>query len=94
MKPSVHSFSIKQHDFSGVSIRDARSQLIADIQEAQVKYGGVVEVRRLGHPLLGRKVVVSRVHLVYDGTTLSEEIREPLALEATRRGVELHFYAP
>jgi len=69
-RPSVHSFSNKKHDFSAKDVNEAVKQLRVDIREARSKYGGTVEVRRPGHPLFGRKVIVTRVHLVYDGKGL------------------------
>ncbi|MDY7230478.1 hypothetical protein [Hyalangium rubrum] len=94
MRPSLHTFSNKQHHFSAVNERDAIKQVRLDISEAQTKYGGTVEVRRPGHPLFGRKVVVSRVHLVYDGTGISPAFMETLSVEARTRGVSLHFHVP
>jgi hypothetical protein len=93
-QPSVHSFSNKQHDFAGSSVDEARAQLKIDSLEATTKYGGLVEVRRLGHPLFGQKVRVSQVHIVYDGTGLSSELKDALLERAPRHGVQLHFYVP
>jgi hypothetical protein len=93
-KPVVHSFSTKQHDFSGKSSQAAREQLGIDVREARTKYAGTVEIRRPRHPLFGRKVVVSQVHIIYDGTGLASEIKEALLREANRLGVELHFHVP
>jgi hypothetical protein len=94
LRPSVHSFSNKQHSFSGKSLDDARAQLRVDSLEARAKYGGVVEVRRRGHPLLGQKVRISQVHIVYDGTGLSSKLMDDLLKAAPALGVELHFYVP
>lgn len=91
-KPVVHSFSTKQHDFSGKTPKEAREQLRTDFAEAKTKYSGTVEIRRPGHPLFGRKVVVSRVHIIYDGSDLLPEVRKALLEEARTRGVELHFH--
>lgn len=93
-RPSVHSFSTKQHGFASMNENQVRSQLKLDIAEAQAKYGGLVEVRRPGHPLFGRKVVVSQVHLVYDGTGLSPTLGKSLSTEASARGVTLHLHVP
>jgi hypothetical protein len=93
-RPNVHSYSTKQHDFSGKGRDDAVKQLRLDGREAQAKYGGTVEVRRPDHPLFGQKVVVSRVHIVYDGERVSSELREALLKEAHASGVELHFHVP
>jgi hypothetical protein len=93
-QPSVHSFSDKQRNFSGKSLDEAVNQLEIDSREARTKYGGVVEVRRRGHPLFGQKVRVSRVHIVYDGTGLSSSLQKELLKAAPELGVELHFYVP
>jgi hypothetical protein len=92
--PAVHTVSNKQRDFSGKSPKEAIEQLRADGREALSKYGGVVEVRRRGHPLFGQSVKVSRVHLVYDGKTLSPNLQDALFNAAPAAGVELHFYVP
>jgi hypothetical protein len=91
---TAHSYSDKQHDFSGKSPDDAVQVFKRDALEAKTKYGGTVEVRRRDHPLFGQKVVVSRVHIVYDGTNLSEEIRVALFTEAQVQRVELHVHVP
>jgi hypothetical protein len=93
-RPTIHSFSNKRHDFSAKDMSEALKQLRIDIGEARLKYGGMVEVRRPGHPLFGRKVIVTRVHLVYEGRGLESEFREPLTNEARNRGVNLHFHEP
>ena len=92
--PSVHSFSNKQHDFSGKSLDEMRKQLRSDSWEATAKYGGVVEVRRRGHPLFGQKVRVSQVHIVYDGTGLASQLKDALLEAAPDLGIQLHFYVP
>jgi len=94
LRPSVHSFSNKQHSFSGKSLDKMLEQLEIDSREARTKYGGVVEVRRRSHPLLGQKVRVSQVHIVYDGTELSSKLKDALLKAAPRYGVQLHFYVP
>lgn len=94
LRPNVQSFSMKQRDFSAMSDDEAFKQVRADAREALTKYGGTVEVRRSGHPLFGKKVVVTRVHLVYDGTALSPEFKNALRKEAGGRRVELHFHVP
>jgi hypothetical protein len=91
--PSVHSFSNKQRDFRSMSEDMIDAQLAADAREALTKYGGTVEVRRPGHPLFGRKVTVSRVHLVYDGTEMTPGFKDKLILKAENLNVELHFHA-
>jgi hypothetical protein len=90
--PVVHSFSNKQHGFKSMSQKEMLNQLTADAKEALTKYGGTVEVRRPGHPLFGRKVSVSRVHLVYDGKGLESEIQRKLINASTNLSVELHFH--
>ncbi|MBN1205699.1 MAG: hypothetical protein JXB05_12340, partial [Myxococcaceae bacterium] len=94
LRPSVHSFSNKQRNFAGKTRYEARQQLEVDAREARTKYGGEVEVRKPGHPLFGKKVRVSRTHLVYDGATLDSELRDALLREAPTHGVELHFHVP
>jgi hypothetical protein len=91
-RPVVHSFSDKQHDFSGKSSQAAREQLRIDVREARTKYAGSVEIRRPGHPLFGRTVVVSRVHIIYEDEGLLPEIKRALLDEARNLGVELHFH--
>jgi hypothetical protein len=91
-RPVVHSFSNKQHDFSATPPKAAIDQFRTDFAEARAKYAGTVEIRRPGHPLFGRKVVVSRVHLVYDGKALLPAIRRALTDAARDSGVELHFH--
>jgi hypothetical protein len=91
--PTVHCFSNKQRSFKSMSTQDIEKQLTADVREALTKYGGTVEVRRPGHPLFGRKVEISRVHLVYDEQGLSASVKKTLMDEAQQLGVELHFHA-
>jgi hypothetical protein len=91
--PVVHSFSNKQRDFKPMSTRELENQLTTDAREALTKYGGVVEVRRPGHPLFGRKVEVSRVHLIYDEQRLTDSIKKTLMDEARTLDIELHFHA-
>lgn len=93
-RPNVHSFSMKQHDFSAMSLEEARTQVDVDAREALTKYGGRVEVRRRGHPLFGKKAVVTRVHLVYDGKNLLPRLKDALRERAHNDGVELHFHDP
>jgi hypothetical protein len=91
-RPTVHSFSNKKRTFATRDLEDDFRQLREDIHEAKLKYGGTVEVRRPGHPLFGRKVIVTRVHLVYDGEGLTDTLRKALSDEALINGVDLHFY--
>jgi hypothetical protein len=91
-RPVVHSFSTKQHNFSGKTPEAAVEEFRADIAEARTKYAGTVEIRRPGHPLFGRKVVVSRVHIIYDGEGLLPDVRRALTNAAERAGAELHFH--
>jgi hypothetical protein len=94
LRPSVHAFSTKQRDFAGKTSSEAVKQFEVDAREAQAKYGGEVEVRRPGHPLFGKKVRVSRTHLVYDARALDSKIREALLERVPRHDVELHFHVP
>lgn len=91
-RPAVHSFSNKKRSLAARDVDNTLKQLQADLQEARSKYGGTVEVRRPGHPLFGRKVIVTRVHLVYDSEGLSDTLRKALSNEALSNGVDLHFY--
>jgi hypothetical protein len=93
LRPIVHSFSNKQRDFNAMERRTVKYWLEVDAQEALTKYGGVVEVRRPGHPLFGRKVSVSKVHLVYDGKLISDEAKKVLLNDATQLRIEIHFHA-
>ena len=90
-RPVVHSFSNKQRDFNAMSTQQAQASLAADIQEAMSKYGGTLEIRRPGHPLFGRKVVVSKVHLIYDGKLVSNKTMDLLQFKARKADVKLHF---
>jgi len=90
--PVVHSFSNKQRDFKPMREKELSNQLAVDAREALTKYGGRVEVRRPGHPLFGRKLTISRVHLVYDGKDLAPNVKNKLSLEAQDLGIELHFH--
>ena len=91
--PTVHSFSIKQRDFTRLKSVDAEQQLRTDAQEALTKYAGTVEIRRPGHPLFGRKVIVTRVHLVYDEKGVVPDLQGAFEEIARRLKVELHFHA-
>ena len=94
LRPKVHSFSMKQRDFSAMSEKEAFKQAQIDAIEAHTKYGGTIEVRRRGHPLFGKKVVVTRVHLVYDGKNLSPELKKAVWRGAHSERVELHVHVP
>jgi hypothetical protein len=94
LRPSVHTFSTKQRNFAGKSPQEAVNQLKLDAREARAKYGGEVEVRRPGHPLFGKRVRVSRTHLVYDATNLDAKIKNGLLNAAPDLGVTLHFHLP
>jgi hypothetical protein len=88
--PRVESVSVKKRDFSGMSDKEVQHQVIGDAQEATSKYGGLLEVRRPGHPLYGRVVQVSKVHLVYEAQTVGAW--KPRIQELCRqRRVEVHF---
>lgn len=92
--PRVETISTKQRDFKRMSEDEAKNQVAADAREALTKYGGAVEVRRRGHPLFGRRVPVSRVHLVYDGKLVPElsPVRTAMLEAAEEAGVEVHFH--
>jgi hypothetical protein len=88
--PRVESVSVKKRNFSSKSEREVEQQVRADAQEALSKYGGELEVRRPGHPLYGRTVQVSKVHLVYakEGIGNWKGTIEDIGKAA---GVEVHF---
>lgn len=93
-KVRVETFSNKSHDFRGMTPDEIVEQAVADAREARTKYGGTVQIRRPGHPLFGKEVIVSKVHLVYDSETLTPSLRTRLTREFAARkvGVELHFH--
>jgi hypothetical protein len=93
-KVRVETFSNKSRNFKGWSEQDIFEQVQADANEALVKYGGLVQVRRPGHPLFGQDVTVSRVHLVYDSETLTPALKQeiPRALGKKNTKVEVHFH--
>jgi hypothetical protein len=88
--PRVESVSVKKRDLSGLSSKEVERKVKTDIEEAKTQYGGWLEVRRPGHPLYGRTVQVSKVHLVYeaDGVGGWRSFIQRLCKEA---GVEVHF---
>lgn len=94
LRPSVHTFSNKQRNFTTMSPDEALRQYKADLQEVHAKYNGIVEVRRPGHPLFQQKVEVSQAHIVYDGELVPVPIRHELSRYARSRGATLHFHDP
>jgi hypothetical protein len=64
--PRVETISVKKRNFAKMSENDVRTHVEADTRQAVGQYGGSLEVRRPGHPLYGRSVRVSKVHLVYE----------------------------
>jgi hypothetical protein len=88
--PRVESISVKKRTFSKMHENEVRRQVQADTGQAVRQYGGSLEVRRPGHPLYGRTVQVSKVHLVYaaDGVGGWRSFIQRLCDEA---GVEAHF---
>jgi hypothetical protein len=93
-KVRVETFSNKSRDFMSWSEEDIIKQVLADANEARVKYGGVVQVRRPGHPLFGQDVPVSRVHVVYDAETFPARLKQEIAkvLGKKKINVEVHFH--
>lgn len=88
--PRVESVSVKKRDFSRLNKKEVEHKVRTDIEEAKTQYGGALEVRRPGHPLYGRTVQVSKVHLVYADVGVGEW--RSLIQETCRRvGVEVHF---
>jgi hypothetical protein len=94
LRPSVHTFSNKQRNFTAMSPDEALRQYKADLQEVHAKYSGIVEVRRPGHPLFQQKVEISQAHIVYDGGLVPIPIRNELSRYARSRGAVLHFHDP
>jgi hypothetical protein len=90
----VETFSNKSRDFKSWSDDEIITQAKADAKEAIAKYGGTVQVRRPGHPLFGRNVPVSRIHLLYDAGTIPPQLKTRLSKEIGGRGVEVHFHHP
>jgi hypothetical protein len=91
--PIIHSFSNKQRNFSAMSARALQDCVVADVREALTKYGGMVEIRRPGHPLFGRKVTIIKVHLIYDGRlVLQRRTRVAIQQLARNSNVEVHFH--
>jgi hypothetical protein len=88
--PRVESVSVKKRNFSGKSKREVELQVDADLKEALGQYGGRLEVRRPGHPLYGRTVQVSKVHLVYERTSLGKW-QELIQQLCKKDQVEVHF---
>jgi hypothetical protein len=88
--PRVESISVKKRTFSRMNASEVERLVKADLQEATSKYGGTLEVRRPGHPLYGRSVQVSKVHIVYEAQGVGTW--KPLIQELCKqRRVEVHF---
>jgi hypothetical protein len=92
--PRIHTFSNKSRDFSLMNNEQIQQQATMDATEALSKYGGTIEVRRPGHPLFGKKTVVTQVHLVYDAQMAVGEPQRVIVNALMRTGVEVHFHAP
>jgi hypothetical protein len=88
--PHVESVSVKKRNFSRLNAKEVAQRVETDILEAKTQYGGRLGVRRPGHPLYGRTVQVSKVHLVYadDGIGGWRSFIQEACKEA---GVEVHF---
>ncbi|WP_407753501.1 hypothetical protein [Archangium sp.] len=93
-RPHVEAFSNKSRDFNSMSKEQIREQAVLDADEALTKYGGILQVRRAGHPLFGQEVTVSKVHLVYDAAMATEDVRGLLEQALRRKNVEIHFHEP
>jgi hypothetical protein len=95
----VETLSFKSRDLATLGQEALTAQMIADAREALRKYGETLDVRRDSlQPLLrgGSKVMVQRVHLVYEGGTLKPtDARELMAAVNRVRsevpGVEVLF---
>jgi|GEM_PF-1673382 len=88
--PRVESVSVKKRDFSRLSKQEVEQKVHTDILEATTQYGGRLEVRRPGHPLYGRTVQVSKVHLIYQAEGVSGW-RSLIQDICKQFGVEVHF---
>ncbi len=88
--PRVESYSCKMRSFHGWNEDQIRTQVTADAREALSRYGGEVEVRRPHHPLFGRTVPISKVHLVYESRGAIAH-QEAITQAAARLRVEVHF---
>jgi hypothetical protein len=88
--PRVESVSVKKRTFSRMNKREVEHQVGTDIQQAVSQYGGWLEVRRPGHPLYGRTVQVSALHLIYEAKSVGpwRNLIQGLCQQA---GVEAHF---
>jgi len=92
--PRVHTFSNKSRNFSLMNEEQIQQQATMDATEALSKYGGTLEVRRPGHPLFGKKTVVTRVHLVYDAQMAFGEVRKLIVRTLDSFELEVHFHGP
>jgi hypothetical protein len=88
--PRVETISVKKRNFAKMNMNDVRAQVKTDTRQALDQYGGSLEVRRPGHPLYGRSVRVSKVHLVYEtkGVDSWKAVIQEVCDEAK---VEVHF---
>ncbi|MFL5346919.1 MAG: hypothetical protein ACJ8AT_19220 [Hyalangium sp.] len=88
--PRVETVSVKLRNFSKMSATEVARQVRVDLEEAMDKYGGRLEVRRPEHPLYGRTVQISRLHLVYEAQSVGawQSVIQDLCQKA---GVEVHF---
>jgi hypothetical protein len=91
-RPRVEAFSNKSRDFNNMSEKQISAQASTDVEEALSKYGGIVQIRRPGHPLFGQEVTVSKVHLVYDAELASEKARAVIRRELSNKDIGLHFH--
>ncbi|HLL55857.1 MAG TPA: hypothetical protein VK447_20005, partial [Myxococcaceae bacterium] len=83
--------STKSHAFDAMTVEEARAIARADFAELQTKYGGILEVRRPGHPLFRQKVEVTRLRLVYDAEMVKIDKMRAAILRALEGKVEVHF---
>lgn len=88
--PRVESVSVKKRDFSRLNKKEVEQRVETDIDEAKTQYGGRLEVRHPGHPLYGRTVQVSKLHLVYSDDSIGGWRRFIQRL-CEESGVEVHF---
>jgi hypothetical protein len=69
---------------------EVNSLVEADAQQAVHQYGGALQVRRRGHPLYGRTVQVSKVHLVYEHKGAGQW-GDLIQRICDRANIEVHF---
>ena len=86
------SISTKSRDIRAMTEDDALAVARGDLNELQTKYGGVLEVRRPGHPAFRQKVEVTQQHLIYDENVAEGSTNvEAILNELNGMEIEVHF---